>query len=323
LSTHSIYDVVNKVHYDNTPPTGKDGGVIIFDNKRRNPNSSMYKKYALNRKHKQELIKTIQSKFSLSPSSIKAATIEFKLNPVTIQKYLNMSLRQIDDLDHPIYYKKRKTIMDDYINIIYKMLRDGFPNLAVQTYVFSNGYRGSKESLKDYIHDVKKNNFPESVLDERISSKEHKSKDTIISMSRKKILNYITDINMKTISNDFMIIQSKYPILMKLRYVYIDFYRALMSNNTKNMDIFLSKYENTIMHGFCKHIKKDIAPVHNAISQEISSGFVEGNNNKLKLIKRTLYGRSGIVNLYKKSYLVFQATLKDFDLNSLLANNHA
>jgi len=297
--------------------------VIIFDNKKRDFSSSQYKRQALERKNKQELIKTIQSKFSLSPSSIKAATIEFKLSSITIQKYLNMSLRQIDNLDHPVHYKKRRTIMDDYINIIYKILRKGSSSLEIQTYVLSNGFRGNKSSLENYIHDIRMNNFPKSVHDERISSKEHKYKDTIISMSRKKVLNYITDINMKTISNDFMIIQSKYPILMKLRYVYIDFYRALMSNNTKNMDIFLSKYENTIMHGFCKHIKKDIAPVHNAISQEISSGFVEGNNNKLKLIKRTLYGRSGIVNLYKKSYLVFQATLKDFDLNSLLANNHA
>jgi len=31
-------------------------------------------------------------------------------------------------------------------------------------------------------------------------------------------------------------------------------------------------------------IKKDIAPVKNAISFDESSGFVEGNNNKFKLI---------------------------------------
>lgn len=295
--------------------------MFTFDNKKRIPKSPQYKKYALGRKNKQELIKTIQSKFSLSPSAIKTATIEFKLSPVTVQKYLNMSPTQIDDLDHPIHYKKRKTVMDDYINIIYKMLRDGFSNLEIQTYVLSNGYKGNKNSLNNYIYDIKKNNFPTSVLDERISSKEHKSKDTTISISRKRILNDITNINMKTISNNFMILQNQYPILIKLRYVYINFYCALMGDNTKAMDVFLFKYENTIMHGFCKHIKKDIAPVHNAISQEISSGFVEGNNNKLKLIKRIVYGRSGIVNLYKKSYLAFQATLKNFDLGSLLANN--
>lgn len=315
--------MLSTVHYDNTPPTDKNGGVIIFDNKRRNLNSPQYKRQALGRKDKKELIKTIQSSFSLSSESVEAAAIEFKLSLSTVRKYLNMSLKQIGELDHPKHYKKRKTKMDNYINIIYKMLRDGFSNLEIESYVSSNGYREDKNSLKNYVYYIRKNNFPASVLDERISSKEHRPKSIITSISRKKILSYITDINMKPISNDFMIIQNQYPILMKLRYVYIDFYRALMGNDTKAMDIFLSKYENTIMHGFCKHIKKDIAPVHNAISQKISSGFVEGNNNKLKLIKRILYGRSGIVNLYKKSCLAFQATLKNFDLSSLLINNQS
>ncbi|MEE1031858.1 MAG: transposase, partial [Ruminococcus sp.] len=43
-----------------------------------------------------------------------------------------------------------------------------------------------------------------------------------------------------------------------------------------------------------------MAPVKNAISHPESSGFVEGNNNKFKLIKRIVYGRSGLVNLSKK-----------------------
>ena len=46
---------------------------------------------------------------------------------------------------------------------------------------------------------------------------------------------------------------------------------------------------------FCQSIKKDIAPVKNAISYNISSGFVEGNNNKFKLIKRIVYGKSKLV----------------------------
>ncbi|WP_368757173.1 transposase, partial [Enterococcus avium] len=41
------------------------------------------------------------------------------------------------------------------------------------------------------------------------------------------------------------------------------------------------------------------------MSHSISSGFVEGNNNKFKLIKRIVYGRSGLVNLSKKCLLAF------------------
>ena len=45
------------------------------------------------------------------------------------------------------------------------------------------------------------------------------------------------------------------------------------------------------IQGFIKSIKKDITPIKAAISFNESSGFVEGNNNKFKLIKRILYGR--------------------------------
>ncbi|MFM2489779.1 transposase [Enterococcus avium] len=54
------------------------------------------------------------------------------------------------------------------------------------------------------------------------------------------------------------------------------------------------------------------------MSHSISSGFVEGNNNKFKLIKRIVYGRSGLVNLSKKCLLAFSATQEDFSLSDLL-----
>ncbi|MCD8104733.1 MAG: transposase [Lachnospiraceae bacterium] len=65
-------------------------------------------------------------------------------------------------------------------------------------------------------------------------------------------------------------------------------------------------------------LKKDIAPVKNAISLDVSSGFVEGNNNKFKLIKRIVYGRSKIVNLTKKCKLAFLIKTDDFNLMDLI-----
>ncbi len=59
------------------------------------------------------------------------------------------------------------------------------------------------------------------------------------------------------------------------------------------------------IQGFIKSIKKDIAPIKAAISFNESSGFVEGNNNKFKLIKRILYGRCNLVNLFKKCFSIF------------------
>lgn len=81
-------------------------------------------------------------------------------------------------------------------------------------------------------------------------------------------------------------------------------------------DAFLPAFPE--IAGFCDGIKKDIVPVRNAISMDASSGFVEGNNNKFKLIKRILFGRAGLDNLAKKCKLTFATKNPDFSLQDLL-----
>lgn len=94
-----------------------------------------------------------------------------------------------------------------------------------------------------------------------------------------------------------------------------------MGNDPHQLETFINDYESSPIQGFIDGIKKDIAPVKNAISHSESSGFVEGNNNKFKLIKRILYGRANLVNLFKKCYVTFQVKRKDFSLQKLLKTN--
>lgn len=61
-----------------------------------------------------------------------------------------------------------------------------------------------------------------------------------------------------------------------------------------------------------------IISAKDTISHCESSGFVEGNNNKFKLIKRIVYGRSGLVNLTKKCKLAFLCKNQDFNLLDLV-----
>ena len=90
--------------------------------------------------------------------------------------------------------------------------------------------------------------------------------------------------------------------------IFYDFHKIMFGNNPTELDMFIEKY-NSKINSFCNGLKKDIAPVKNAISNEINSGFVEGNNNKFKLIKRIVYGKQKLVNLFKKSYLCFMINL--------------
>ncbi|MDE6621465.1 MAG: transposase [Lachnospiraceae bacterium] len=91
-----------------------------------------------------------------------------------------------------------------------------------------------------------------------------------------------------------------------------------MGKGPDRLDGFLEQYGDSELKSFCNGIKKDITPVKNAISFDISSGFVEGNNNKFKLLKRIVYSRSGLVNLEKKCKLAFLPNNENFDLASLV-----
>ena len=95
-------------------------------------------------------------------------------------------------------------------------------------------------------------------------------------------------------------------------------HNILMGDEAERLDEFIAQYSGTKIKSFCDGLKKDIAPVRNAITLEVSSGFVEGNNNKFKLLKRIVYGRSGLVNLEKKCRLAFMSGTDDFRLDSLI-----
>jgi len=198
------------------------------------------------------------------------------------------------------------------------MMLDGQTDNIIYFYVISKGYHGSNNTLQNYIYCIEKDNFPERKPQGVLSFKELTYPEDIVVITRKTIFKELFMVNP---DNVLVTIEREYPILELIVSIYDDFHTSLMGNDPRTMDSFLEKYKDTFISGFCDHIKKDIASVDCAISMDISSGFVEGNNNKFKLIKRSLYGRSGLVNLFKKSYLAFQATLNGFDLKTLMLNN--
>lgn len=53
---------------------------------------------------------------------------------------------------------------------------------------------------------------------------------------------------------------------------------------------------------FVDSVKSDIIPIRNAIRYPISNGMIEGLNNKIKALKRSMYGRASDKLLWIKMY---------------------
>ncbi|MGA8898539.1 transposase, partial [Bradyrhizobium sp.] len=63
------------------------------------------------------------------------------------------------------------------------------------------------------------------------------------------------------------------------------------------LDGWLSAAANSGIHGmrrFAATLRRDLAAVRNAISAPWSSGQTEGQINRLKTLKRSMYGRAGV-----------------------------
>ena len=214
--------------------------------------------------------------------------------------------------------------MNDWLNVIFKMMDDGHSSETIYFYITRQpSFCGSKRNLANYIYVIGKNNFPNQPLFRWSYLMESVLPPDVIVIRRTEILKYLLTCNPK-VKKDEKVgmyidkIKEKYPVAARVESIFKEFHGIIMGEEPENLDKFLKKYEDSEIKSFCHGIKKDIAPVKNAISYPISSGFVEGNNNKFKLLKRIVYGRSGLVNLTKKCKLAFLPQGEDFKLSALL-----
>jgi hypothetical protein len=247
----------------------------------------------------------------------------FGISHHAAEKYVNMTEDQILYLDSVQARDKRSTPADDYTNIIYKMQRDGYPDETIYHYVMSQGYKGNSGTLWKHMFNMSKNNFPNRKTLHPKRYLERQYPPDIVVIKRSSLLRYILTRNPRTkrdetISRYIGIIKEKFTAVETTERMFAEFHGVIMGDEPDALYGFIEEYGDTIIGGFCDGLKKDIVPVRNAISMEASSGFVEGNNNKFKLIKRTLYGRAGLVTLAKKCKLIFSAKDSEFSLHDLL-----
>jgi transposase len=316
-------ETLRQLNYDNSIPLGNDGKPINFDSKIREIDSKQYIKNKESRMKKKQLIINIQKRWNeLEIKDYQIIVKEFKVCLSTAKKYVNISPEEIEMLNNVTVYKKRKKDLDDFDNIIYKMLKDNLEYKVIYSYIYYKGYTGKPTTLEHHIYSINKNNFSNNPP-KTIKKVNMVYPEDVTIIKRTGLLKFILTINSKIkkdklIEENIEILKERYPIIKDIEQVFIDFHSVIMSDEPDLIDQFLEIYENTKINSFCESIKKDIAPVKNAISYEISSGFVEGNNNKFKLIKRIVYGKSKLVNLFRKCYIAFLATKEDFSLFDLI-----
>ena len=91
-------------------------------------------------------------------------------------------------------------------------------------------------------------------------------------------------------------IYDKYPTIWELHCCIKEFRNIFKKRNVPLLYLFVEKYSNSsikALKSFADGLKRDIDAVENAVAYNFSNGFVEGTNSRLKMIKRSMYGRCG------------------------------
>lgn len=267
----------------------------------------------------------VRARWSGSSSSDLAALCdEFGLTHKMAEKYIGMTDEEVQAVLQP-RKMNRKTPRkgDSYVNIIYKMMADGYADDKIYYYLRHIGIADKTAAIWFYLECISANNFPERkrMLSSNIQEKVYP--EDVIVINRSSLVKYILTAdskktNDKKLSEHIDALKECYPVIGWGMEAFQCFHSALMGDVPEEIDAFIADYKDSELKVFCESLQRDIEPVKNAVIYDVSSGFVEGNNNKFKLVKRIVYGRSGLVNLERKCKLAFLPKQDDFSIANLI-----
>lgn len=188
--------------------------------------------------------------------------------------------------------------MEGYKNAIIKSIQCGMTQSSIVRQLEETGYTGTASNARQYIcsvaarHGLEISKYRDTTA-EYDDAGERKPKADYI--TRKGIFNYLwMGSKLERHHHDFL--WEEYGVLQELELCIRQFREIFIKKNMALLYIFIDRYKTSPVKeiaSFASGLEKDLAAVENAVASPMSNGFVEGTNNKLKMVKRTMYGRCG------------------------------
>jgi len=275
-------------------PSQEDSASILSDSPMMDEPDSKKNDLTDDEKHRRETVIQIQSYLSQGYSS------------KTICEMLNTTYRLIRKFskgDPDILCRRNKSNssrmseLDQYKPIILEQLALNAEIKGIYTLLVARGHTGKLTNFYDYCKKLVKNNDIDHHTNANIlgvKRKNGKPKGHFI--ERNRILKYLWSKSYIP-SPDISFILEKYPFVKEIQDCISDFRNIYVIKSVTLLEVFVEKYlksSNKNLKSFANGIVRDFIAVKNSVISEYSNGFLEGNNNRLKMIKRTMYGRAGL-----------------------------
>jgi len=244
---------------------------------------------------KEERIKIVREMHEAG-YSIRGIARDLNLARETIRKYLNPDVTAI----HATYgTKKNDGLLAEYTDKINEYISLKFKFKDIELMIKKQGYTGSTSLLRKYISNYK--------TDIRLHYEKSKNDNKkIVAIERKLILKllYHPLAGIKSLDKKlFELLCNQYPYISKILDVANRFRDILKSKDVSKIDLWIEDSLNlgiSEIKSFINGLNQDIDAVKNAIALEYNNGLAEGSVNKIKVIKRIMYGRCSFETLRNK-----------------------
>ena len=188
---------------------------------------------------------------------------------------------------------KDDPLLSPYTNTIDKMLTESQSAKRVFTAIRTDGFAGSYELFQQYCNSVKP-------LIYRMKKAMHKVK-------RRDLTEQIWSGQTDLPENDIVYIYTNFPIVSQLRNIIAEFRAAYSDKDVDAVKLWCGKYNQCSFPDICSFINglnDDTDAFYNSLKYPYNNGLLEGCVNKLKAVKRSMYGRASYMLLRAKLLLM-------------------
>ena len=222
--------------------------------------------------------------------SMRRAAKELKMSRETIKKYLNGDPNELCRQQTDCNYRCEHSIVS-HLDFITDCVNKGmFPSEIHRKLMETFHYQGSFHTFYNHLkRNAKRHGW---TLNTRYDPKGHTVHAPKM-ISRSGILNHLWN-NSKLSPEHKAFIFEQNRILFVLDRCIREFRDIFQQQCVNRLHCFIDKYSQCSIkpiESFASGLLNDIDAVENAVSYEWSNGFVEGTNNRVKMVKRTMFGR--------------------------------
>ena len=266
--------------------------ISLKDKEKYNQISTQELKSQVIQENKWELIQQVQEEYK-KVHKYSVVSRKYNIDDRTVKKYINIKEPPINGNKNREYHSR----LDLYKNKIIEMNNGGLSWKKIYDKIRTNGYKGSESLLRTYLSKIKKKNIEAKNIECIVE------RATMISLLYKEIE------NVKEITKElFDTVISMYPKAGIIYRTVRSFKEIMFSKKENKLDSWIvetKKLNIQEFNSFINGIERDIEAVKNGIKYEYNNGLAEGSVNKIKVIKRIMYGRCSFALLKQKVLLQY------------------